>query len=386
MQMALPVFFIFTIYAVVNAQLPLFLAASGYSITQVGVLLAVFECFGTICTLLLSPGVEKQKNYGIPLLLYGLLTVFLPLPVLRLHRFFIVAVCLGIYAVGYKGMVPLSDTVINNMLGDKRSDYGKVRAVGSFSFVIMEIILQLFGDVRHETSQTMVLWMSVPALLFCLSIFAVPGLISGAAGIPEQRTVPPAGERFSWKAELSGFSTRFWMGLLMIFVAFLATTPLNKFFSLYITDYLHIDAAPALWAVSATAEIPFMFFSGRLIRRYGSRNLLYFSTAFISIRLLVYILFPCFAGALAGQLLNAITYGIFHPAAIAFVSERVPNDKRVTGLTLYSVAANGFANIIGSAVGGVIIDRFGYPVLFIVSAILPPAGIAAFSIWRRYHT
>ncbi len=384
MQMALPIFFIFTVYAVINAQLPLFLTAAGYTVTEVGILLAVFECFGTFCTFLLTPVVERQKNYGLPLLLYSLLTLILPLPIIGIHHFTIAAVALGLYAVGYRGLVPLSDAIVNNVLADKSSDYGKVRAIGSFSFVIMAIILQIFGDVRKETRVQMILWMSVPAFCTCLSCFAVPGLMTGKTGVPREEPGKKR-ERSSFRSELSGFPAEFWLGIMITFAAFLGTSPISKFFSLYVTDSLHINAAPVLWALSAASEVPFMFFSGRLIRRYGSARLLIPCTACISLRLIVYILFPSFAGALAGQLLNSVTYGIFHPAAIAFVSEHCPPDKRITGLTLYSVLSNGVASIIGSAAGGFIIDNSGYPLLFFSFALFPLAGIAIFYIWRRCH-
>jgi len=384
MQMALPIFFIFTIYAVNASQLPLFFVKEGYSITEVGILLAVFECFGTFCTFLLSPYVERQKNYGIPLLISALLTLVLPFFFLGIHSFIIASVCLGIYAIGYRGLIPLSDAMVNRVLGSRSSDYGKVRAIGSFSYVVMQVVLQIFSRVQNESVFQMMLWMAVPALLTCASFFAVPGLISGTA--PEyENTAVPKKERGTLKEELTGFPAEFWMGILVTFAAFLGTAPLGKFLSLYVTDSLHVDAAPVLWAVSAASEIPFMFFSGHFIRKYGSSKLLFVSTGVITIRMIVYVVFPSFGGALAGQLLNSITYGVFHPAAIAFISEHCPADKRITGLSLYSILSSGLASIIGSAVGGIIIDHFGYQALFLSFAVPPVIGLTVFAAWRKNH-
>jgi PPP family 3-phenylpropionic acid transporter len=49
-------------------------------------------------------------------------------------------------------------------------------------------------------------------------------------------------------------------------------------------EVLHWNAVRLIWALSTLAEIPFMFISGGLIRRFGAFRLMVFSAALIGIQ------------------------------------------------------------------------------------------------------
>lgn len=385
MQIVIPVFFIFTIYSVVNTYLPLVLSSIGYNITQTGFLISIFDFSGTFLTMICVSFIEKKRNYGIPLLLLTLPCVILSIPINTIHNFHITALCLFIYAIGYRGLVPVSDSVINNILGSRSRDYGKVRSVGSLSFVLMAFTLQFFLKGKVGSPLQMILWMAAPPLLTSISFFLVPGLMSGKSGVPkkDEEAFSVEKKKFSFVASLSGFSAMYWNVIGLILIAYIALSPINKFFSLYVSDFLHLDAAPFFWAIQALVEIPFMILSGRLLRRFGNNKLLVVSIFAISVRLLIYILIPNFAGAFIGQLLNALTFGLFHPVAVSYICENVPVEKHVTGLSLYTIVANGLGNILGSAIGGVVIDKYGYQTLFLGAACLPVLGIGIFSYIKR---
>ncbi|MCR5289242.1 MAG: MFS transporter [Treponema sp.] len=383
MLMAFPIFFMFAAHAVKNSYLSLFFSQLGFDVAQVGLLLAVFELSGTILPLLLGRFVEHRRNYGIPLVVYGLLCFAASFPMLLFHNFVISAVSVVFFAAGIKAMVPLSDTVTENILVHK-GDYGKVRTSGSVGFVLMQFVLQAFCRPSNLSGMEMVLWLGSPFLLYAASLALVPGLLSGKSGVPAQAVVQKNQKavRFSLKEELHGLSAEFWMAMVMITFAFLGSCSYNSFLSLYIAESLHLDVAALMWGISSCAEIPFMFFSGYLIKKFTSRHLLYVSIFAMSVRMVVYVAFPSFGGLVAGQLLHAFTYGVFHPAAVAFVCERVSEHKKVTGMTMYAILAQGVAYLIGNAAGGIIIAQFGYQFLFLGSALLPILGIVIFRVWK----
>ena len=376
MQIVFPVFFIFTIYSVVNTYFPVLLSIIGYSIENIGLLLAIFDIAGTFIAMPCISLIGKSKNYGLGLFLLLLPCIIIPFPLIKFPVFALSAICLSVYAVGYKSLIPVSDAIITNILDGNDSEYGKIRVVGSASFVLMSLVLQFFCIDRVFSSTGLILWVSVPALLAAISIFFVPGLISGKRG--STSFLSDKKDFASLKEESETFSPSFKAVIFLLFIGFLALSPVNKFFSLYVRDFLHVNAGPGFWAVHAIVEIPFMILASRIIRRYGSKKILSFCTLAISARLLVYIIFPSFWGALAGQLLNSLTFGLLHPAAVSFICEHVKGKKQVTALAMYTVGANGIANIIGSAVGGLVIAKYGFPVLFIAAAALPPFGILLF--------
>ena len=126
-----------------------------------------------------------------------------------------------------------------------------------------------------------------------------------------------------------------------------------------------------------------MFFSGRFLRRYGSLKLLVFCTALVTVRLLLYIIFPNMTGAVLGQLLNSVTYGLYHPAAVVFVAQYAPKGKLMISMSLYSIFALGLASVLGNSLGGWMIDSFGYPVMFTTFAIFPLLGVLLYFFVRK---
>lgn len=388
MPLALPIFFLFSIYGVVSVYLPIILTSMGYTATQVGLLLGIFEGAGVVLPLAMSLRREQGRGYGLPLLLMGALMVVVPFPLVRLGGFYFTALFLVCYSLGYKGAVPLSDSLINKVLGERRDDYGKVRVAGSVGYVVMALLLQRFlpAGAAHQY----MVWMLAAAALFMLSLFFVPGLFSKNLS-PEFHRIPVAAElgrsqaadREAVGSVMASFPPVFWIGLLLVFLGFFGLSPATKLFALYMTEFLHSDATGALSALSALSEIPFMFFSSRFLRRYGSLQLLVFCTAMVTVRLVLYMAVPNMAGAVLGQLMNSITYGLYHPAAVVFVAQYAPKGRLVLSQSLYSIFAVGLASLLGNSLSGWMIDSFGYPALFMTFALFPLAGVILYFFVRK---
>lgn len=126
-----------------------------------------------------------------------------------------------------------------------------------------------------------------------------------------------------------------------------------------------------------------MILSGKFIRKWGTERILLFSLFSISLRNIVYAVFPVFGGAVAGQLFHSVCFGLFHPAAVIFVSERTSKRLLVVGLTLYSSVSVGLAAVLGSILGGFVIDTLGYRALFFIFSSFPLIGIAIFLAYRK---
>ena len=385
MVLALPIFFLFTIYGVVAVYLPVVLTGMGYTATQVGFLLGIFEGAGVILPLIVSPLIEKKGQYGLFLILMGLLMALVPFPMVKIVGFGATAAFLSLYSFGYKGAVPLSDSLIQRFLKGGGDDYSKVRVAGSIGYVVMTLLLQLF--VPAGTARQYMVWMVASAGLFALSLFFVPGILSSQGkniSAEENSPSPISSDKKEgiWQT-LAQFPSIFWMGLLLLFLGFFGLTPVTKMLALYTTEFLHSNAVGTLSAISAASEIPFMFFSGRFLRRYGSLNLLVFCTALVGVRMLLYIVFPNMTGAVLGQLLNSVTYGLYHPAAVVFVAQYAPKGKLMISMSLYSIFALGLASVLGNSLGGWMIDSFGYPVLFTTFAVFPLVGVLVYLFVRK---
>ncbi|WP_428771223.1 MFS transporter [Treponema sp. HNW] len=388
MNMIMPSFFLFAVYACVNVWLPLFLRNMNYSVTQVGLLLSIFEVFGMIIPFFTGNIPAKNGKYGLFLCVSGLILALIPLPLFSIPLFGITALCLGLYAACIKGAIPVSDSFIHALLGTRSEVYGRIRAVGSLGFVCANLVMQAFIRIDSINTLETILWMSVPAFIFALSLVFIPGLmtplIQEVTRFSSETSKDACGPFGKDKSVFARFSPQYWLVLALIFLTVFGQIPFGRFFSMYVKEYLHSDAAGILWVISAMSEIPLMFFSSRFIRYRGPIPLLILSAAVTSVRNLIYVLFPSVAGAACAQLCNSITFGLFHPAAVMFAAREVRRaEDTVLSQLLYSVGTIGIASVLASALGGFVIDRFGYPFLFISYSAFPLAGILLFVIFNK---
>jgi PPP family 3-phenylpropionic acid transporter len=126
-----------------------------------------------------------------------------------------------------------------------------------------------------------------------------------------------------------------------------------------------------------------MYFSNHLIRRFGAMPILAFAGVAVALRLGIYAAFPFKACIVAAQLLHSFCFGLFHPAAIAFVSESVPPEQRSFGMNLYNSLGNGIPLLVGNFIGGFIIDMAGFRFLCGFFAIFPALGAIIYLVYRR---
>ena len=401
MIMGLPLFLLFAIYGVVNAYLPILLSSLGYSATVIGFLQGIFDASGLLFPIFISAKVDRKGNYGAVMVLLGLLMI-LVLPVLVvLRNVWITAAVLAVFAIGFKGAVPVADALVSSILGDNRTNYGRVRVLGSVGFVCITLLLQFTRLIDPASPVSIAVWIAIPTVLFTLSVILIPGLLksrshSATASVAvstaaDSYEVPDAAPGDSSRpsafsrgiSKLHAFPPSFWIGIALIFLGFFGMTPSQRFFSLYVQQFLHLQSYSGLWALSAAAEVPFMFLSGWFIRKYGTEKIIVVSLLAIMVRNLVYATFPTFGGAVAGQLFHAICFGLFHPAAVVFVVERAPKHLVAIGMTLYTSVSVGLASVLGNIAGGIIIDTFGYRMLFVVFSFFPLVGIALFVALRE---
>jgi PPP family 3-phenylpropionic acid transporter len=373
MSLILPYFFAFTIYGVASPYLSVLIRGLGYSPTVVGLLLGLFEVAGIGGPFLLGH-LSDRLGRSRPSLAIAFVLILLSLfPLLYFHSIFVTLISLIVMAVGLRSIIPLMDATATLTLSGA-APYGKVRSAGSASFVIMSLLLQVIPFMVPNTPVHIGFWIGLMTLFSLATLIVFPHT-------PKNRSRGPltSGNRkttYRW-------SPVFIVGLVMIGLGRLAMAPITSFFSLYVVEALHWNAVGLMWAISATSEIPFIFFSGPLIRRFGAPRLLAFSMVAISVRLALYALFPTPLGAVVGQTLHSLCFGLFHPAAVAFVATHVPPERRAVGMSLYLSLGVGLPTFLGSAVGGLVVDLGGYRLLFGSFITFALAGLALYGMIRH---
>jgi PPP family 3-phenylpropionic acid transporter len=366
----------YTILAVTSPYLPILIRNLGYGPEIIGLFLGVFEVAGIVGPFLTGALADRFGRFRPALAIsYGLVLATL-LPLIYLRNPAIVLASLIVLAIGVRSIIPLTDTAVTIELG-LSGNYGRVRSFGSLSFVVSALFLQ-YQPWLPLTKTTHIAFWAAAATAFAYCFLP---LLPDRNPRDRKTAAPSAGRDNA--APRNFVDGPFIVGLLIIALSRLAMTPINSFFSLFIADELKWNTVSLMWALSAAAEIPFIYFSSRLIAKFGAPRLLAVSSAAVFIRLWVYALFPTPGGVVFGQLLHSFCYGLFHPAAVNFITTRVPPNRRATGMAMYLSLGSGLPNFLGSAIGGLVIAAFGYRALFASYGVFAVAGVVLYFSSRK---
>jgi PPP family 3-phenylpropionic acid transporter len=158
------------------------------------------------------------------------------------------------------------------------------------------------------------------------------------------------------KVSFGWIDSTFLLGLAVIVLGRVAMAPVNSFFSLYLVESLKWHAIGAMSALGATVEIPMMMLAWRYMSKRSPMQAISLASVAIVLRLLTYALVPTKTGAIVGQLLHSLCYGLFQPATVAFVNLKTPPSERTTGMAFLLGIGMGFPAFIGSALGVLVVE------------------------------
>jgi MFS transporter, PPP family, 3-phenylpropionic acid transporter len=363
-------FFLFVTSAIYFPYLQLFLKARGFSASQVGVLLACSQIAGILGPLLIARLADKTGKFRLITLFsigasvgtWALLEFVAPS---RLWGFAPFMLLLGI---GLNSLIPLLDGLASKQLTDPARQYGRLRAIGSIGFIVSSFVLQFAGLIDGTSSLSIFRCFVAAGVIYAVAV----------AFLPQAAAHRVARER----AKGAGLNGSFWIGIVVIFLAWLSLVSYQSFFSLFAQAELGVASVSWLFAVAGLSEIPWIFFSGPLVRRFGLWGIFLFCLAVTVGRLVMYALLHGVAAIVVAQLLHGISFGLLHAGAIQFVNRKVPHARLGLGIALYLSLGVGLANFTGSLIGGFVIEWLGFRSMYLIYTIPALVGIVILFVAR----
>jgi PPP family 3-phenylpropionic acid transporter len=167
--------------------------------------------------------------------------------------------------------------------------------------------------------------------------------------------------------------------LLVAFLGGAGSSVTSNYLFLYLED---LKASSTLMGLSLTiatiSELPVLFFSNQLLRRWGPRGLMILSLAAYVVRALGYSLAANPGQAVMFQLLHGLTFSAMWVAGVSYANEIAPEGLGATAQGLFSSTVMGLGGITGAFFGGLLLDRYGSAGVFRISAIVVLAGLLVF--------
>ncbi len=375
-------FFLFVWFGVVIPHLQLLFAALGFSPGGVGLILGAFQLAGVAGPIALGRAADRWGRYK-PVLVAVVIVSSLSLWAASTFESIVMVMLLGaVSGFFFQGAVPLTDALTNATLKDPEASYGATRVYGSISFIITNLILQATGIIDGTSARRILLMILGAGALYLLSIHFLPKANPVSA---RSEHMPPSGPEF--RDGVLGLSRPVVLFLVTIFLGRIGMSGYYSFFSIFLNQEVGVSVVGGYWALGAIAEIPIMFLSGRLIRRFGSLRLVRFALLVMALRLGLWSFLRNPVALASTQLLHSVTFGVFHVASIAFVARHTPRERLGIALAAYSAIALGIPQVLGSALGGFVIEAVGFFGFYALFAILPLASAVILTRemvrWRR---
>jgi len=367
----------FTVFAVITPYLSIMVRDLGYSHFWIGMLLGIFEGAAIAGPFVFGYWADKSGNFRSPIIVSCVLPVITVIPLVRWsHPVPVIsAILLAVFAFGFRSTSSLLDAITTVRIG-KSGNYGKIRTSGSLSFIVFVLFLQLTPFLKPDSAKHIAFWIAVTSLAAIIYLVILSRSTFDAVEHEQEKN---NGD----EKGIPLLSVYFIGGFAIIFLCRFAMSSVYTFFPLYLTETLQWNAVGLMFALSSASEVPFMYISVMLIRRFGSLPLLALSAGGIALRLLLWALFPYKPVIIAAQLLHSLCYGVYHPAAVQFISTVFPANKRGVGMPVYLALGSGLPALLGNMIGGVVVESTGYRPLFAIYAGIAAVAVLIFCFMGR---
>lgn len=256
--------------------------------------------------------------------------------------------------------------------------YGSIRVWGSIGWAP---IVLLTGWLIEKTDVRIAATMSAAFALFSILVLTrlrFQGTFqsdSGAARTAKTRTSFLAGFK------VLGYDRDVLLVTILIAATGIGNVGVANFESIYFDRLGASDTMiGVLGMISATVEIPFMFWTDRLIRRYGAVRMLITAAVIYAFSRLAVILLPTVWVVLVARGLTGVGLTFNTLGYVAMVNERFDTGEAGSVLIILTVTLPTVISIVFNPIFGTVFDAHGGLVLYVISFI----GYAISALWYAF--
>jgi PPP family 3-phenylpropionic acid transporter len=359
-SMVLPKAYYFCYYGAAASlipYLPVYYQSIGLSGKEIGLLVAIPPLVMLVGAPLwgaLADATQQHKR----ILMLAITLVLASVTVLsRIRSFFLFIPVVAAYALFIAPVMPLVDNTVMEMLGKLSAKYGRQRLWGAVGWGIMA---PLAGWLIEANSLHWTFYIYL--VLMTAGLFIIGFL-----------PVKKAGRSPKLRQGLSLLLlNRQWVFfLLVVLIGGTVLSMISGFLFLFLKD---MHASSTLMGLSLTvatiSELPVLYFSDRLLRRWNARGLLTLALLVTVARSLAYSSIRAPGWVLLIQLLHGATFSAMWVTGVATANEIAPEGLGATAQGLFSGVFFGLAGVIGGLIGGVLYENLGAVMMFRWAGIL----------------
>ena len=371
--MVLPSMYYFLYYGAISILFPflaLFYRSQGLTGGQIGLLAAIspiISFFGAPLWTGTADATHRHKFVAIFSIL-GVVVVAFIFP--SVASFGGLLLMISLYAFFGAPTGSLVDSAVLTLLGDRKERYGRIRLWGTLGY---GVVAPFAGNLIGRLGLRWAFW-GYAILMLCslLVITRIPFRQSRSTG--------------SFRGGIRIlFANQPWMlFLVMVFIAGIGMATINNYLFVYMES---LGASKTLMGfaltVSTISEIPAMFLSDRLLRRFGARGMLVIAMTIIGLRLICYSLATLPWVVLVIQLVHGLTFAAIYTSGVYYADQVAPPGMKATTQGMFNGTLMGFGAAMGGLLGGLLMDRFSPGGMYAIVGTVVLAGLVVFLLVER---
>lgn len=285
------------------------------------------------------------------------------------HSFMWLAIVMTTFSFFWNASLPQIEATTLTHLGEYSHRYSHIRLWGSIGFIVVGVSLGWFFQ-NYGVSLLPLLLTGLFAGIWVMSLFLPEQVI-------DHRSV--ASEPLYRILTQPTVIALFFVCLLMQ----ASHGPYYTFYSIYLENhgYNHRTIGQ-LWAVGVISEVVAFLIMHRLLMRFSLRSLLITSLILTCFRwLLIGFYVEYITVLLIGQLLHAVSYGVYHSVIIQFIHRFFVGRLQGRGQALYSSLSFGGGGALGSLFSGYTWESLGPQVTYSLSTGICLLALIISWIW-----
>jgi MFS transporter, PPP family, 3-phenylpropionic acid transporter len=371
--MVFPSIYYFLYYGAISILFPflaLFYQSQGLTGGQIGLLAAISPIISFFGAPLWTGVADATRRHKLVTMLstLGVVIITFIFPMVASFSGLLLMICL--YALFNAPTGSLVDSAVLALLGDRKERYGRIRLWGTVGY---GIVAPFAGSLIGRLGLKWAFW--------GYAILMLGGLLV-ITRIPFRQRASNGSFRGGMRVL---FANQSWMlFLVMVFIAGIGMATINNYLFVYMQS---LGASKTLMGfaltVSTLSEIPALFFSDRLLRRFGARGMLIIAMATIGLRLVCYSLTTQPWIVLVIQLCHGLTFAAIYTAGVHFAGQIAPPGMQATTQGMFGGTLMGFGSAAGGLLGGLLLDRLSPGGMYAIAGTLVLAGLIAFLLVER---
>ncbi len=364
---------------IISSYASVYLLGEGFSNTQIGLLIGLAGAVSTVMQPWVGSVVDKSERITLRTmsLAFGLAMTSLSALLVVTRNKVLVAALYSTLRVIFQVALPLVCAMgMESINRGSDLNFGLARGMGSIAYAVLTSVV---GFVTASIgSHVLAFGMLITSGLFALGLKLFPK----EQDLPHQ---PEAMEKMS--ASGHAFFSKYPKFLLLVAGWTLAFTGYglisNFLFQIIESKGGDSTSMGIALAISALSEVPTMFFFVVMVRKLKSGTWLRISGVFFLFKIVGIFAFSSMAGIYVAHAFQMLGYALFSVASVYYVNCLMEEHDKVQGQA-YMTMTSTMGAVIGSTVGGAIIDLLGIQVMLVAAVAI--AGIGAILIFRTTET